>query len=58
MYNPKLDDANTTSSERNAPATRAAHKNQVKSASWLKIIVFAVPVIAVIVGVIWASSLE
>ena len=41
----------------NNEALRSAHQSKVKSASWLKIIVFAVPVIVVVAGVIWASSL-
>ncbi|MBT4126314.1 MAG: hypothetical protein HOE43_07950 [Chloroflexi bacterium] len=58
MYNRKLDDAATSNPERNADATRSVHRSKVKSASWLKVIVLAVPVIVLVAAVIWASSLE
>ena len=58
MNNPKISHAAEASPERNAPATRSAHRAKVRSASWLKNIVLAVPVIALVIGVIWASSIE
>lgn len=42
----------------NNEAIRKARRSDVGSASWLKIVIFALPVIIVIAGVIWASSLE
>jgi t-SNARE complex subunit (syntaxin) len=41
----------------NNEALRSAHKSRVKSASWFKIVLFAAPMIVVVAGVIWASSL-
>jgi len=41
----------------NNKAINSARRSDVRSASWLKIVVFAIPVIVVIIGVIWASTL-
>jgi hypothetical protein len=41
----------------NNEALRSAHQSRVKSASWFKVVLFAVPVVVVVAGVIWASSL-
>lgn len=41
----------------NNEAIQKAHGSDVRSSSWLKIIIFGVPVIAVVAGVIWASTL-
>jgi len=42
----------------NNEAIKNANRSDVSSASWLKIALFSIPVIVVVVGVIWASSLE
>ena len=41
----------------NNEAIRKAHGSDVRSSSWLKIVIFGLPVVVVVAGVIWASTL-
>jgi hypothetical protein len=58
MNNRRLTDSSSAETKQSRDANRHAQRAEVRSASWLKIVVFALPVIIVAVGVIWASSLE
>lgn len=42
----------------NNEAVRKAQRSDVGAASWIKVAIFGLPVIVIVIGVIWASSLD
>lgn len=58
MRNRDSQEEHTNVTQHNRESSRTARRADMRSASWVKVIVFAVPVIIVVAGVIWASSLD